>query len=156
MEPPAHTSSISRASAQQKTAAGGVRTFSDLKPPAFLLLQMLGFTQHPYLLLSNLALPFWVALLQQSAPRADSTSSSKPHAPLPLDAAAALIDLAGEPHARQITSSPRPPPLLPASTPAGKRHYILYTLGFVTEDAINISEVCANLGQAGNSPKPSP
>lgn len=66
---------------------------------------MLAFTQHPYMLLSNLALPFWVALLQQSTPRGDSTVASKPHAPLPLDAAAALIDLAGGSCYIAITSS---------------------------------------------------
>ena len=63
---------------------------------------MLAFTQHPYMLLSNVALPFWVALLQQSTPRGEGASASKPHAPLPLDAAAALIDLAGASSTTQL------------------------------------------------------
>ena len=55
---------------------------------------MLAFAQLPYLLLSDTALGFWTALLQQAAPRGESVAKvEKP--PLPLDVAGALIDLAG-------------------------------------------------------------
>ena len=55
---------------------------------------MLNFSQHPYLLLSDLALGFWASLLQQASQRGDgSLKGDSP--PLPLDVAAALIDLAG-------------------------------------------------------------
>ena len=63
-------------------------------------MQMLAFSQLPYLLLSDTALGFWTALLQQASPRAESVAKlDKP--PLPLDVAAALIDLAGGPPRQQ-------------------------------------------------------
>lgn len=59
-------------------------------------MQMLAFSQLPYLLLSDTALGFWTALLQQASPRGESVAKlEKP--PLPLDVAAALIELAGGP-----------------------------------------------------------
>ena len=60
------------------------------------VLQMLTFSQLPYLLLSDTALGFWTALLQQAAPRGESVAKLDKPA-LPLDVAGALIDLAGGP-----------------------------------------------------------
>lgn len=57
-------------------------------------LQMLAFGKQPHLPLSAAVLPFWVSLLQQSAPRAELATPR--HTPLPDDAAAALLDLAGQ------------------------------------------------------------
>ena len=56
--------------------------------------QMLSFVQLPYLLLSDTALGFWTALLQQAAPRGESVAKLE-KSPLPLDVAGALVDLAG-------------------------------------------------------------
>ncbi len=55
--------------------------------------QMLAFGKQPQLPMSAAVLPFWVSLLQQSSPRAELATPR--HAPLPDDAAAALLDLAG-------------------------------------------------------------
>jgi len=55
---------------------------------------MLSFAQLPYLLLSDTALGFWTALLQQAAPRGESVAKLE-KSPLPLDVAGALVDLAG-------------------------------------------------------------
>ncbi len=57
-------------------------------------MQMLSFAQLPYLLLSDTALGFWTALLQQAAPRGESVAKLE-KSPLPLDVAGALVDLAG-------------------------------------------------------------
>lgn len=53
---------------------------------------MLAFARQEFLLVSAAVMPFWVSLLQQSAPRA---TEAPRHAPLPDDAAAALLELAG-------------------------------------------------------------
>ncbi|KAL3150212.1 hypothetical protein ABBQ32_000071 [Trebouxia sp. C0010 RCD-2024] len=62
------------------------------------LVDMMTFTQHPYMLLSSKALPLWLALL---SPR-DAIAKQEGHAPnpshtlLPLECVSALLDLAGE------------------------------------------------------------
>lgn len=59
--------------------------------------QMLAFARQPFLLVSAAVMPFWVSLLQQSAARA---TEAPRHPPLPNDAAAALLELAGASNAR--------------------------------------------------------
>lgn len=54
--------------------------------------QMLAFARQTFLLVSAAVMPFWVSLLQHSAPRA---TEAPRHSPLPDDAAAALLELAG-------------------------------------------------------------
>ena len=66
--------------------------------------QMLVFAQQPYLLLSAAVLPFWMSLLQQSAPKGEPATPAH-NAPLPVDAAAALLDLAGKSHQRSCGCS---------------------------------------------------
>ena len=55
-------------------------------------MQMLAFARQTFLLVSAAVMPFWVSLLQHSAPRA---TEAPRHSPLPDDAAAALLELAG-------------------------------------------------------------
>lgn len=58
----------------------------------FSAMQMLAFARQTFLLVSAAVMPFWVSLLQHSAPRA---TEAPRHSPLPDDAAAALLELAG-------------------------------------------------------------
>lgn len=73
----------------------GQKHLVSLEPPQrnAYLQQMLAFARQPFLLLSAAVIPFWLSLLPQSTPRA---AEPLRHAPLPDDAAAALLDLAGE------------------------------------------------------------
>ena len=60
-------------------------------------MQMLAFTQHPYMLLSSKALPLWLALLspRDSAAKQESQPPNPSHLLLPLECVSALLDLAG-------------------------------------------------------------
>ena len=60
-------------------------------------LQMITFTQHPYMLLSSKALPLWIALLspRESVAKQEGHVPSPSHTLLPLECVAALLDLAG-------------------------------------------------------------
>lgn len=62
--------------------------------------QMMTFTQHPYMLLSSKALPLWIALLspRDSIAKHESQGPSPPHTLLPLECVSALLDLAGASH----------------------------------------------------------
>ena len=62
---------------------------------------MLAFTQHPYLLLADKALPFWAKLLQDAAASAAHAAAAAPAPkaatiPLPPEAVAALMELAAD------------------------------------------------------------
>lgn len=61
------------------------------------LSQMLVLAQQPHLQLSASVLPFWVSLLQQSGGKQDGSVAARP--PIPEDAAAALLNIAGALHA---------------------------------------------------------
>ena len=60
-------------------------------------LQMLTFTQHPYMLLSSKALPLWIALLspRDNAAKQEAHPPNLSHSLLPLECVSALLDLAG-------------------------------------------------------------
>ena len=60
-------------------------------------MQMMTFTQHPYMLLSTKALPLWIALLspRDSIAKQETQGPSPPHTLLPLECVSALLDLAG-------------------------------------------------------------
>ena len=60
-------------------------------------MQMLAFTQHPYMLLSSKALPLWIALLspRDSASKQEAHPPNPAHSLLPLECVSALLDLAG-------------------------------------------------------------
>ncbi len=61
---------------------------------------MLAFARHPYLLLSNAALPFWVDLLKGLAEKNTKQNEREGHGTtddsVPPDCVAALMDLAGQ------------------------------------------------------------
>ena len=63
-----------------------------------LMLQMMTFTQHPYMLLSGKALPLWTALLtpRDSVGKQEGHTPSPSHTLLPLECVSALLDLAGD------------------------------------------------------------
>lgn len=60
-------------------------------------MQMMTFTQHPYMLLSSKALPLWIALLspRDSLAKQESQGPTPPHTLLPMECVSALLDLAG-------------------------------------------------------------
>ena len=59
-------------------------------------LQMLAFSQHPYMLLSGKAFPLWIALLSSRETNKQEAPPPNPaHSVLPLECVAALLDLAG-------------------------------------------------------------
>lgn len=59
--------------------------------------QMLAFSQHPYILLSGKAFPLWIALLSsKDAAKQEPQAPNPTHSVLPLECVAALLDLAGD------------------------------------------------------------
>ena len=60
-------------------------------------LQMLTFTQHPYMLLAGKAFPLWIALLStKESSKSEAPTPNVAHSLLPLECVAALLDLAGK------------------------------------------------------------
>lgn len=59
--------------------------------------QMMTFTQHPYMLLSSKALPLWIALLspRDALAKQEGRTPNPSHTLLPLECVSALLDLAG-------------------------------------------------------------
>lgn len=64
------------------------------------LLQMLALAQQTHLQLSASVLPFWVSLLQQAGGKQDGSVAARP--PIPEDAAAALLTIAGALHTEVV------------------------------------------------------